>query len=86
MQISDDSFWKDPPGIFENVVWPAYMKAHKHLFEDGDVEQGRPLPGQKLTLLEAQQLDMSGLFDGACAAIMQRIESSGELDEGMAKK
>lgn len=39
-QIAEDSFWKDPPGIFDKVVWPAYVQAHSHLFEEGDVEWG----------------------------------------------
>ncbi|KAH0614647.1 uncharacterized protein H6S33_000283 [Morchella sextelata] len=30
-------FWEDPPGYFDKIVWPNYVKAHKHLFIDGDV-------------------------------------------------
>ncbi|ORX40513.1 P-loop containing nucleoside triphosphate hydrolase protein [Kockovaella imperatae] len=32
--------WTDPPGYFDKIVYPAYVKGHRHMFEDGDVEQG----------------------------------------------
>ncbi|CAN6640305.1 nicotinamide riboside kinase [Trichomonascus vanleenenianus] len=35
--VTVDSFWVDPPGYFDDIVWPAYIKTHKHLFEDEDV-------------------------------------------------
>ncbi|KAK9494935.1 P-loop containing nucleoside triphosphate hydrolase protein [Lipomyces doorenjongii] len=38
-----EGFWVDPPGYFENIVWPGYVKAHKHLFEGEDLE-GRLAP------------------------------------------
>ena len=30
----------DPPGYTENVAWPSYVKYHRHLFVDEDVEKG----------------------------------------------
>src|SRR5579859_7382167 len=30
-------FWEDPPGYFDDIVWPCYIKDHQHLFENGDV-------------------------------------------------
>jgi nicotinamide/nicotinate riboside kinase len=35
--LADGYIWSDPPNYWENVVWPAYLKAHKHLFVDGDI-------------------------------------------------
>lgn len=36
--VTLEGFWQDPPGYFEDVVWPNYVKEHGYLFEDGDVE------------------------------------------------
>ena len=36
--ITSEGFWQDPPGYFEDVVWPNYVKEHAWLFKDGDVE------------------------------------------------
>ncbi|MCJ1466613.1 ribosylnicotinamide kinase [Pseudocyphellaria aurata] len=35
-----EGFWADPPGYFEDVVWPHYVEAHARYFEGGDVEGG----------------------------------------------
>jgi nicotinamide/nicotinate riboside kinase len=32
------TFWPDPPGYVDEVVWPSYIKAYSWLFENGDVE------------------------------------------------
>jgi hypothetical protein len=36
--------WQDPPHYFDNIVYPAYVDAHKHLFTDQDVEKGQLAP------------------------------------------
>jgi nicotinamide/nicotinate riboside kinase len=28
----EGAFWKDPPGYFEQLVYPAYMDAHRAMF------------------------------------------------------
>lgn len=33
--------WVDPPYYFPEIVYPAYIRAHAHLFENDDVEHGR---------------------------------------------
>ncbi|KAJ8083348.1 ribosylnicotinamide kinase [Marasmius tenuissimus] len=47
--------WRDPPQYWEKIVWPAYLKAHKHIFESGDVVSGAPKPGNDLIVLESAQ-------------------------------
>ncbi|CAE6357774.1 unnamed protein product [Rhizoctonia solani] len=37
---SEGSLWRDPPNYWEQIVYPAYSRAHKHLFKDEDVEKG----------------------------------------------
>ena len=39
----EGSFWQDPPGYWNDVVWPAYLKAHSKMFQNNDVEHGTPL-------------------------------------------
>ncbi|KAJ9104481.1 hypothetical protein QFC21_001977 [Naganishia friedmannii] len=36
--------WQDPPHYFDNIVYPAYVDAHKHLFTNEDVEKGELAP------------------------------------------
>lgn len=37
---AEGTVWKDPPGYFDNIVWPAYQAAHQRVFQNGDLEQG----------------------------------------------
>lgn len=34
-----EGFWTDPPGYFDQIVWPGYVHNHKHLFINENVEQ-----------------------------------------------
>ncbi|WPK24820.1 hypothetical protein PUMCH_002112 [Australozyma saopauloensis] len=35
---TSDGFWVDPPGYFDQIVWPQYVLTHKYLFLNDDVE------------------------------------------------
>jgi len=44
--------WKDPPYYWDQIVWPAYLYANKHLFVNEDVERGQIKKEEGLVLLE----------------------------------
>lgn len=51
-------------------MWPAYTAAHEPIFEDGDIEHGKPsgtVPG--LLLFDALKLSMSEMVDGVCGLL-----------------
>ncbi|KAH7075465.1 P-loop containing nucleoside triphosphate hydrolase protein [Paraphoma chrysanthemicola] len=37
--VTLENFWVDPPGYVDDVVWPNYVKDHKFLFQDNDVDR-----------------------------------------------
>ncbi|KAG8732845.1 ribosylnicotinamide kinase [Ceratobasidium sp. 428] len=37
----EGALWRDPPHYWEQIVYPAYVRAHEHLFENADVENGK---------------------------------------------
>ncbi|KAF8549029.1 P-loop containing nucleoside triphosphate hydrolase protein [Imleria badia] len=43
---AEGSLWKDPPMYWEQIVYPGYLEAHRDMFENGDVENGK-LTGQR---------------------------------------
>ncbi|KAG6861683.1 hypothetical protein C0995_013252 [Termitomyces sp. Mi166 len=43
---AEGSLWRDPPGYWEQIVYPAYVDAHRDVFIGGDIEGG--LPGEKV--------------------------------------
>ncbi|TFK22411.1 P-loop containing nucleoside triphosphate hydrolase protein [Coprinopsis marcescibilis] len=54
--------WTDPPNYWEKIVWPAYINAHKHLFENEDAKSGGLSGKVKDVILfestEAKMVDM----------------------------
>lgn len=71
---AEGSFWTDPPGYWENIVYPAYVRAHEDMFTNGDVEKGEPtdrVPG--LVLLDGELNDMPAIFEQACGAIVEHM-------------
>lgn len=67
---AEGTLWRDPPNYWEQIVWPAYVAAHEPIFEDGDIEHGKPngrVPG--LLLFDALNLSMSEMVDRVCGLL-----------------
>ncbi|KAG8880778.1 ribosylnicotinamide kinase [Tulasnella sp. 331] len=71
----EGSLWRDPPNYWENIVWPAYIRAHEHAFEGGDVQHGKPNGKiRDLVVLDGETTGMTELFDQACERIVRALE------------
>jgi len=70
---AEGSFWRDPPGYWEQVVYPAYTRAHASVFQDGDVENGAAAEKVKgLVLVDGMSEDMNAIVDRVCETIELR--------------
>ncbi|KAK7206178.1 nicotinamide riboside kinase 1 [Myxozyma melibiosi] len=69
-----EGFWVDPPGYFEDVVWPGYVKAHKGLFEDGHVDGNLTEDSIRQGIKAASSLDMH--MKDLLAWALKEIESA----------
>ena len=76
--IEDGTVWEDPPFYFDEILWPAYLEAHRGMFTGGDVEHGAPAAGSSdrdggpvphLVLLDGEKRRPEQLVDDACEAI-----------------
>ena len=36
--ITQEGYWEDPPGYFDQIVWPNYVKNHRFLFHNSNTE------------------------------------------------
>lgn len=36
--VTLEGFWADPPGYFDDVVWPNYVESHQRYYVQGNVE------------------------------------------------
>jgi nicotinamide/nicotinate riboside kinase len=67
----EGSLWRDPPNYWEQIVWPAYVRAHTDMLEGGDIEHGRPTEKVKdLVLIEGLENSMDEVIDLVCDRLM----------------
>lgn len=72
----EGSLWRDPPRYWEQIVWPAYVDAHKDMFEDGDVEHGKVNPsfkGQRLLVIEGMDESMDRMVEECCELVKDAL-------------
>ncbi|KAF8973193.1 P-loop containing nucleoside triphosphate hydrolase protein [Flammula alnicola] len=71
----EGSLWRDPPGYWEDIVYPAYVEANKDIFENGDVEHGKPTNKVGgLILIESLDISMSDAVERCCEVIKEVAE------------
>ncbi|BGP57217.1 ribosylnicotinamide kinase [Rhodotorula sphaerocarpa] len=63
---AEGGFWQDPPEYWEKCVWPAYLKAHRRLFVNGDVEAGKLDPREPVELFETREMTMDDMVNRVC--------------------
>ncbi|KAG9122363.1 ribosylnicotinamide kinase [Ceratobasidium sp. 392] len=72
---SDGTVWDSPPEHWEQMSYPAYIRAHAHLFHNGDVNWGSPIESFNLTLLDGEgterNMSFEEFFTTAASAIFQ---------------
>ena len=69
--------WQDPPSYWDDIVYPAYVDAHKELFEDGDVENGKlNKSGEeiKLEMIEGLKVPMVDIIERCCRLLLAEME------------
>ncbi|KAF9523474.1 P-loop containing nucleoside triphosphate hydrolase protein [Crepidotus variabilis] len=70
-------WWRDPPGAWEDIIYPAYVDAHKMMFEGGDVEHGKPTNSiDDLVLLETSDITTTDAIERCCRVIKAVADGS----------
>jgi len=71
----EGTLWRDPPQYWENIVYPAYARAHQELFEDGDLESS-VLTGKvpDLLMFDGKDMSMTELLDRACRGVSNAVD------------
>jgi nicotinamide/nicotinate riboside kinase len=73
IQVQSDpegNLWRDPPQYWEQIVYPAYFRAHSDLFEGGDVEHGKPTDKvPELLLFDGSQINMGSML----TVVMEKV-------------
>ena len=66
----EGDFWQDPPGYWEQIVYPAYLDAHRDVFVDGDIDEGKPtLKVRDMIVLETTTMDATAAVERCCGVL-----------------
>ena len=80
IQVQSDpegTLWRDPPHYWEQIVYPAYERAHCGLFEGGNVEHGKPTDEVAgLLLFEGARTDLDFMVTSVVEKVMEVTEAS----------
>ncbi|KAG9087635.1 ribosylnicotinamide kinase [Ceratobasidium sp. UAMH 11750] len=60
---SDGTVWVAPPNYWDQLTYPAYIRAHSHLFHDGDVDQGTAIKSFNLIVLDGEGTERNLSFE-----------------------
>jgi nicotinamide/nicotinate riboside kinase len=75
---TQESFWVDPPGFFDKIVYSSYRQAHAYLFIDGDVENAlRPEKKEELDIVSFRNdegTSLTTLLESCHSSILERLE------------
>ena len=75
LSFAEGSLWRDPPGYWDDIVYPAYVDAHKDMFVDGDVEHGNLTSTVSgLILIEGLEVSMSDAVEQCCSVLKEMAE------------
>lgn len=68
--------WCDPPQYWEKVAWPAYIHAHQHLFENGDVVNGKLSENAgNLIMFEGAEVEMETMVNDVMKGVVEVSEN-----------
>jgi len=77
--VTLEGFWEDPEGYVDEVVWPNYVREHKWMFENGNVDQGDLVREvQQVGILVGPgkgEKDLQTLLEWAVTIIQDQIQS-----------
>ena len=73
----EGALWRDPPNYWQQIVWPAYIEAHKHVFEDGNWESGASSGNiEDLIIIDELETGMTRAVNQVCEKLKQVVYSN----------
>lgn len=70
--MEEGTLWRDPPGYWEQIVYPGYLEAHKDVFVNGDVEHGATTGKvENIILVESLNMTMGEAVDRCCHVLKE---------------
>ncbi|KAI0093463.1 P-loop containing nucleoside triphosphate hydrolase protein [Irpex rosettiformis] len=73
----EGALWRDPPHYWEQIVWPAYVKAHSVILDGDDLDHAKSSGKVKdLVLIEGLEQTMGETIDLVCEKLVKTVLSA----------
>lgn len=65
-----EGYWVDPPGYFDSIVWPEFLKAHRHIPGPHQIQNGdNDSRCERLVLIDTDVLAIPQVLDTVVGAL-----------------
>jgi nicotinamide/nicotinate riboside kinase len=64
----------DPPGYFDQLVWPQYVKWNSHLFPDGNHTELNPNTIKDLLVMNSDNESIEQIATAAVKALLGQLQ------------
>jgi len=72
----EGELWRDPPDYWKQIVWPAYIEAHKHVFENENCESGTSSGNiEDILIIDELETGMTRAVNQVCEKMKQVVYS-----------
>ncbi|KAJ2964239.1 hypothetical protein NQZ79_g800 [Umbelopsis isabellina] len=71
--VTQEGYWIDPPGYFDDLVWPQYVKWNAHLFPNGDAKGIDHEQIKDLVVMESDNSSIEQLATNAVKTIINTL-------------
>jgi nicotinamide/nicotinate riboside kinase len=68
-------YWVDPPGYFDQLVWPQYVKWNSHLFPDGKHKELSHSSIQDLLVMNSDTESIEDIATRAMKALITQLQA-----------
>lgn len=66
-------YWADPPGYFDAIVWPEYVRWNQHLFQGTNHSEIEHEAVEDVLVLNTDDLSIDQVADAAVQRLLDKV-------------
>ncbi|CAO3677318.1 unnamed protein product [Umbelopsis ramanniana] len=74
--VTQEGYWVDPPGYFDQLVWPQYEKWNSHLFPDASHNQPKQNSIHELLIMNSDTENIEELATKAMNSLISHLQAA----------
>ncbi|CDH57614.1 nicotinamide riboside kinase [Lichtheimia corymbifera JMRC:FSU:9682] len=71
--VTTEGYWADPPGYFDAIVWPEYVRWNQHLFQGTNHSEIEHEAVEDVLVLNTDDLSIDQVADAAVQRLLDKV-------------